>query len=151
MRSKYKILIPIILLAIGLFYLYIVANGYSGYIEGIGMTYFYETDPDKILADNPLLSGVIEITDDDLEKVPRIKGMLEIALDQEFPLKDDGFNLFDDNFNSYWVNRDGQNIRVQIGMSHEDTEKYGNWLRDNVSGHLMKYQDRYFVFSQWIA
>jgi hypothetical protein len=152
MKARYKIIIPIIaVLAIGLFYLYIVANGYTGYIEGISLLYFYETDPDKILAEHQLLSGIIDITDVDLEEVPRIKDMLSVALDQEFPLKDDGFNVFDDNFNSYWINRDGKDIRVQIGMSYEDTKSYGNWLSDNISGHLMKYQDRYFVFSQWIA
>lgn len=151
MKTRYKIIIPIIiLLTIGLFYLFTVAIGYTGYIEGIGMVYFYETDPDKILVEDPDLS-VTEITDEDLKDAPRIKDMLEIALEQEFPLKDDGFRVFDDNFNSYWINRDGENIHIQIGMSYYDTEKYGNWLQDNLSGHLMKYQDRYFRFSQWIA
>lgn len=151
MKTRYKILIPLaVIFAIGLFCLYIIASGNARHVNGIGLVYFYETDPDKILNDS-LLSGIIEITDDDLEKVPRIKGMLEIALDQEFPLKDDGFSLLDSNFNSYWVNKDGQDIRIQIGMSNEDAEKYGDWLRDNVFGRLVKYQDRYFAFSQWIA
>lgn len=47
MKTRTKILIPAVaLLAIGLFYLYIVAIGFT-FIEGIGMVYFYETDPDK--------------------------------------------------------------------------------------------------------
>lgn len=155
MKTRTKLIITAIVvpLVIGLFYLFIVANGYTGYIEGIGMIYFYETDPDKILAEYTYLSGVTKITDEDLDEVPRIKGMLKIALDQEFPLHDDGFALFDENLNSYWLNRDwnGQDIRIQIGMSYEDTERYGKWLQENLSGSLMKYQDRYFVFSQWIA
>ena len=72
MKTRTKIIIPvIILLGIGLFYLYIVAEGYTRYIEGIVMTYFYETDPDKILVRYPNLSGVTEITDEDLEDAPR--------------------------------------------------------------------------------
>ncbi len=77
--------------------------------------------------------------------------MMEVALSQEFPLQDDGFAVFDDNLNSHWINEDERNIRVKIGMSASDTLKHGNWLQENVQGSLMKYQRRYFSFSQWIA
>lgn len=152
MKTMYKILIPVIVfLIIGLFYLYVVANDYSGYIEGIVMTFFHETDADKILVRYSHLSGVTKITDADLKDVPRIKGMLDIAFDQKFPLYDDGFSLFDENLNSYWLNQEGQDIRIQIGMSYEDTEYYGNWLSENFSGRLIKYNDKYFMFGEWIA
>ena len=45
MRARTKILVPVILvLAAGLFYLYVVANGYSPYVEGISLTYYEETE-----------------------------------------------------------------------------------------------------------
>lgn len=151
MKSRYKFLTPtVIVAAIGLFYLYIVANGYSPYNEGINLTYYAEANPERIIEKNPYMS-VTEITEEDLKDVPRIKGMLDVALDQEFPLHDDGFAVFDDSLNSYWINEDNGNIRVQISMSTSETDKHADWLQENVPGFLMEYGDRYFSFSQWIA
>lgn len=151
MKTRTKILIPTIsVLAIGLFYLYIVANGYSPYVEGIGLNYYAETDPSKIF-DHPDFQSITELTDEDLKDVPRIKGMLEIALKQDLPLNDDGFALFDEFFNSYWFNREGSGLRVQISMSTLDSDYYGDWIYENIPTNLVKYKERYFSFSQWIA
>ena len=107
-------------------------------------------NPDKIIDGNQYMS-VTEISDEDLADVPRIKGMLDVALAQDFPPEDDGFVLFDWELNSYWINDSDGNIRVRISMSTIQTELHGDWLRESVPGYLMKYHDRYFSFSQWIA
>ncbi len=151
MKTRTKIIIPIIfILIIGLFYLYIVANGYSPYVEGIGMDYYAETNPEKIL-DELTIQSITELTDEDLKDVPRIKGMLEIALKQDLPLRDDGFALFDESFNSYWFNQEGSGLRVQISMSTSDSDYYGDWIYENIPNNLIKYKDRYFSFHQWIS
>lgn len=151
MKTRYKILIPAIaVLAIGLFCLYIVANGYSPYVEGIGLIYYAETDPSKIF-DHPDFQSVTELTDEDLKEVPRIKGLLEIALEQDLPLNDDGFALVDESFNSYWFNREGSGLHVQISMSTFDSDYYGDWIHENIPTSLVKYKDRYFSFFQWIT
>ena len=151
MKTRYKIIIPaIVFLAIGLFYLYIVANGYSPYVEGIGMDYHAETDTSKIM-ENLNLQSINELSDEDLKDVPKIKGMLEIALKQELPLDDDGFALFDESLNSYWFNREGSGLRVQISMGTDEANYYGEWLEWNVANSLVKYKERFFSFYQWIA
>ena len=151
MKSRTKIIIPaIVLLAIGLFYLFMVANGYSPYVEGIGMDYHAETDPKKITGNhNP--QSIIELTGEDLKDVPKIRGMLEIALRQDLPLEDDGFALFDEYLNSYWFNREGNGLRVQISMSTSDADYYGDWIQENIPNNLVKYKDKFFSFYQWIA
>ena len=147
MKTRTKIIIPLIVFfAIGLFYIYIVANGYSPYVEGIGMDYHAETD-----LQNSNSQGIIELTDEDLIDVPRIKGMLEIALKQELPLEDDGYALFDEYFNSYWINREGTGMRVKISMSTSDADYYGDWIYQNLPNSLVQYKDRFFSFYRWIA
>ena len=151
MKTRYKVIILVaVAAAVFSFYMFMVANGYSPYLEGISMTHYKETDPQKIMHDSHMES-VTAITEADLDGVPRIRGMLEVALKQEFPLHDDGFALFDSGLNSYWMNRDGENIDVKISMSGGETEKHAKWLQENVPGHLMEYKGRYFSFNAWIA
>ena len=151
MKTRYKIVILIAAaVAVFSFYMFMVANGYSPYMEGISMTYYNETDPQKIMHVS-YMESVTAITEKNLDEVPRIRGMLEVALRQEFPLHDDGFALFDSGLNSYWMNRDDGNIDVKISMSGDETEKHAKWLQENVPGRLMEYKGRYFSFSTWIA
>ncbi len=151
MKTRNKItILTVAAVAVLLFYLFIVANGYSPYVEGISMTYYKETDPQKIIT-RQHMGPVTTMTETDLDEVPRIRGMLEIALKQEFPLHDDGFVLFDSGFNSYWMNQRGEDIRVMISMSEYEARKHAGWLQENVPGHLMEYKGRYFSFGHWIA
>ena len=115
------------------------------------MTYHHESDPHKIMQQYPHMTSVTEITEKDLQDIPKIKGMLDVALDQEFPLHDDGFAVFDSGLNTYWLNENNGNIEVQISMSGADARKHWNWIQENIPEHLMKYKDGYFSFSHWIA
>ena len=151
MKTRYAVVISTAaVVAAFSFYVFMVANGYSPYVEGISMTYYKDTDPQKIIPDS-YVEPVTAIAEADLDEVPRIRGMIEIALKQEFPLHDDGFVLFDSSLNSYWLNRDDGNIDVMIGMSEGETRKHAKWLRENFPGYLIEYKGRYFSFSSWIA
>ncbi len=151
MKTRTKILIPIIpVVVIGLFYLYIVANGYSPYVEGIGLNYYAETEPNKIF-EHSSFQSITELTDEELKDVPRIKGMLEMALKQKLPLEEDGFTLFDESLNSYWFNQEGTGLRIMISMSTAETNYYTNWMGENIQSNLVKYKEKYFSLHQWIS
>ncbi|MCE2498729.1 MAG: hypothetical protein J4F28_07065 [Nitrosopumilaceae archaeon] len=128
-----------------------VANGYSPYMEGISMIYHTETDPQTIIVGEPLLGPVAAVTEAGLDEVPKIRGMLEVGLKREFPLHDDGFRVLDWGLNSYWVLQHDGNVEVVIGMSQRETQRYMEWLQENVPGHLMEYKGKYFSFSDWTA
>ena len=152
MKARYKVAVPAITaVAVLSLYLFMMANGYSPYMEGICMTHYTETDPPTIITAEPYLGPVAAMAEADLDEVPKIQGMLEVGLKQEFPLRDDGFLVLDWGLNSYWVNQDDENVKVKIGMSQHETQRYSEWLQENVPGHLMEYKGRYFSFCNWIA
>lgn len=152
MKTRYKIAAPATAAAAFLLYMFMVMNGYSPYMEGISMTYYTETDPQTIIMSDAHLGPATEMAESDLDEVPKIRGMLEVGLKQELPLRDDGFRVFDWSLNSYWVTlqHDG-NPEVMISMPQRETQRYSEWLQENVPGHLMEYKGRYFSFVPWVA
>ena len=145
---KILIIISIIILVTSIFFFFL--NSYISHSEGIGLTFLYETDTNKILSDYDSVKIVI-IEDEDLKDFPKIKWMLLMALEQELPLKKDGFELWDHNLNSYWFNQEGDGLRIQIALSDHESEKYEQWAWDHMlSPVIIEYQDRYFTFYTWI-
>ena len=92
MRTRTKILIPVaVFLAVGFFYIYMVENGYSPYVEGIGLTRFSEDEFQKhqkyVKESNPIENlNIVKLTDQELAKVPIIKDLINKSLKKEFPL-----------------------------------------------------------------
>ena len=93
MKTRTKILIPtVVFLSIGLFYLYIVDNGFSIYSEGINLTLYSEDEFQKILKQTGSIEAlnITKITDEDLKQVPVLKELIEQSQRQEFPLNSVG-------------------------------------------------------------
>ncbi|MCE2504921.1 MAG: hypothetical protein J4F36_00290 [Nitrosopumilaceae archaeon] len=88
MKTRTKIIIPVIaFLAIGLFYAFITANGFSFYDEGISLILYsdyqlQEFQSNSVDQDFP----ITKITDDDLKDTPELKNLIEKALSEEYPL-----------------------------------------------------------------
>lgn len=154
MKTRYKILTPVVaVLVLGSFYIFIVLNGYSPYPQGMSLRYYYDM-PDTTFEANgeSLAHAITTITDDDLADVPKLKRMLDVALDQEFPLHDDGFAVIDSSLNSYWLNRDyDENIRIQISMPASEVSEYQNWLSNNTQSNFIEYKEKIFSVSFWVA
>ena len=154
MKARYKIAVPATATAAFSLYLFMVANGYSPYMEGISMTYHADIDPHTIILTEADLEPVTTISETDLAEAPKIRGMLEVGLklEEELPLRDDGFAVLDWGLNSYWVSlRYDENVGVKIGMPQHELQRHEEWLQENVPGNLMEYKGRYFSFSSWVA
>jgi len=92
MKTRTKIIIPLVFfLTIILFYLYITANGFSFYNEGMRLDYFSDYQLQKEL-ENEYMQGVeiVSLTDEKLKEVPKIKDLIRKALSKEFPKNKDG-------------------------------------------------------------
>lgn len=92
MKARVKIMIPaIVILAIASFYIYAVANGYSPYHEGIGLTLYsdYKLQELKSHSENREFT-ITKITDDDLKDAPELKNLIEKSLAKEYPLNKGG-------------------------------------------------------------
>ncbi len=95
MKTKNKIRILIIsvvaVIAIALFFLFITANGYSPYSEGLHLSYLSDNEFQKLL-EKDCMQGVdvVTITDKDLEPVPKIRELIDMAVTEKFPLNESG-------------------------------------------------------------
>ncbi len=92
MKTKTKIIIPIIIiLVIGLFFIYITANGFSFYNEGLRVDRFSANELEKELKANYMQKVQIQtITDEDLKTVPKIKELIDKSLTKKFPANPTG-------------------------------------------------------------
>ena len=94
MKTRTKITIPVIIaFAIGLFYLFMVANGYSPYYEGIGLTLYSDYQLQEMQKDphyQKYYTSPIPITDEDLRDAPELKQLIKNALSKEYPLNKGG-------------------------------------------------------------
>ena len=87
MKTRYKIIISLVLLlTVILFYLYITANGFSFYNEGMGLVYFSDYHLQKEL-EHEHMQGIeiISLTEKDLKEVPKLKDLINTSLSKEFP------------------------------------------------------------------
>ena len=93
---KTIIIVCTTILAVAMFYLYITANGFSFYNEGLALRYLSDYELQKEFKADYLKGVEIKsITDEDLKSVPKIKELIEKALKKEFPLNRTGKVLSD--------------------------------------------------------
>ena len=97
MKTIIKIVIPIIfVLAAVVFFMYITANGFSVYNEGLALIYLSEYHLQQELEEYTVRGIPIStITDKDLESVPKLKELIKKALGEEFPKNRTGKILSD--------------------------------------------------------
>ena len=147
LRAKIKFILPVaVVLAVVMFYLYAVLNGAS-YSEGIAVRYFI--DPEEAAEEFSL--PIVRVTEEDLAGAPRLKKMLEVALEQEFLPYPDGFAVLDAELNSYRINRDDDSINVRIGMSPGDLAEFQDWYSENLNSSYIEYREKIFAIGFWIA
>ena len=93
MKTRTKIIIPIVIVAaIASVYLFMIANGYSPYYEGIGLELYSDYQLQELLnrPENENNISIAKITDDDLENLPELRHLIEEALSKEYPLNEVG-------------------------------------------------------------
>ena len=93
MRTRTKILIPVaVFLAVGFFYIHMVENGYSPYVEGTKLTRFSEDEFQKYVKEAGSIEdlNIVKLTEQELAKVPIMKDLINKSLKKEFPLNSVG-------------------------------------------------------------
>lgn len=97
MKTIIKIIIPVILvLVVVAFFMYLTANGFSIYDEGLVLIYLSDHQLEKEIEEYRM-QGIqtATVTDKDLESVPKLKELIEKALAEEFPKNRTGKALSD--------------------------------------------------------
>lgn len=160
MKTVTKIIIPaIILLAIGLFYLYIITNDSSTYDEGIELTRFSDDEFQKYVKVEGSIENlnIIELTDEELEKVPVIKEMIEKSSREEFPLNSVGIldsTLDEIKHNHNYVaqkyaakyNKNADSYFSTRLPDESQLEKFPDSYWYEYEGRFFKYGERYYSF-----
>ncbi|MCA9827963.1 MAG: hypothetical protein KC444_06180 [Nitrosopumilus sp.] len=160
MKTNTKIIISAIpILAFVMFYLYIIDNGYSPYLEGVGLTRFSEDEFQKYVKDAGSLENlnVIKLTDEELDKVPIIKQLIEKSQRQEFPLNRVGIlnsTLDEIKSNHYYVaqkyaakyNKNPDSYFSTRIPDERQLEEFPNSYWYEYDGRFFKYGDRYYSF-----
>ena len=152
MKTRYKIIIPtIVILTVVLLFLFITANGFSFYNEGLHVDR-YSTDELKKDLKADYMKGVqIQIiTDDDLKSVPKIKELIEKSLTKEFPVNRTGKVLSDKDtlkkYHQYYAiilaekySKDPEEF-VRILPAHpSDLEEYPDTYKYEFDGDYFEY------------
>lgn len=150
MKTRTKIIIPIVLLAvISIFYIYISMNGYSPYVEGISMT--ITPDNHQGYMDDPeIAASVYQMVTQDFVIVPKLKVMMDILLEQEYESERRGYGALGSDVSSYWINTDSDEIRIKTGMSNFELLIYEKWMHSNQT-FLFEYKGTVFQIGSWIA
>jgi hypothetical protein len=115
--------------------------------EGISITLFSDYDFQKYANEHQDNLNIVDITDDDLKSVPKIKDLISKSLQKE--LSSDQSN-------------DSQSTSTQVFASLKTDEiktyhKWGNEFglssggRSMISGSIIKYDDQYYKLSFTIA
>ena len=160
MNTRTKIIIPVIpLFAFVIFYLYIADNGYSPYHEGIGLTRFSEDEFQKHVKEAGSLENlnILTLTDEELEKVPAIKKLIEKSKGKEFPLNSVGIlnsTIDEIKHNHHYV---AQKYAAKYNKSPDSyfstripetnhLEKFPDSYWYEYDGRFFKYGDKYYSF-----
>jgi hypothetical protein len=160
MKTRNKIIIPaIILLTIGLFHLYIATNEPSTYDEGVGLTHFSDDEFQKFVKEEGSIENlnVIKLTDEELEKVPVIKEMIEKSLREEFPLNSVGIldsTLDEIKHNHNYVaqkyatkyNKNADSYFSTKLPDKSQLEKFPDSYWHEYEGRFFKYGEKYYSF-----
>ena len=119
-------------------------SGEAGRERAVGMVGWTQCcDPSS-----PCTLGTsISVTDEDLTDVPRLKGLLETSLGEEFSRGEPSYGQDGDMY-VYEINRYEDIIRVSTGLPDEDVRTYGEWISD-LGLPVAEYEGEIFVFASW--
>ena len=150
---KTKIIISVIIvLAVILFYLFITANGFSFYNEGMVLIHFSGDGLEKELKFEYLQGVQIKtITDDDLKSVPKIKELIEKSLTTEFPVDTTGTApiTYDELYNfqqQYSEILAAKYFTKSTDYFTTNTDISKKYLAIEPSAYLRSFEGRYFEY-----
>ena len=130
--------------------IFVVFYGHSLYGEGIQLRMYDESSKDYHT--NPFMTEfqIITLHESDFEKVPKIKVMMDILLDQQFNPQRSGYRVMGSDLMSYWVNTSIDELTIQTGMPQAELNDYKKW-HDSKKTFLFQYNDTVFHFGDWIT
>ena len=153
MKTRTKIIIPVItILVIGLFFIYITANGFSFYNEGIDVYRFSAYELEKELKADYMQDVQIQtITDNDLKDVPKLKELIDKSLTKEFPANPTGtisityeelYN-FQQQYSEILAEKYSKNPTDFFTANYDIREEY---LAVDSTVYLRSFEGRYFEY-----
>ena len=153
MKTRTKITIPLVVfLAIGLFFVYISANGFSFYNEGLRVDRFSAYELEKELGAEYMQNIKIQtINDEDLKTVPKIKELIEKSLTKEFPANPVGtasityeelYN-FQQEYSEILSQKYSKNSTDFFTANYDINEEY---LEIYPNAYLRSFEGRYFEY-----
>jgi len=153
LNTKIFVIPVIVVLAAGLFYWFMVENGYSPYYEGISIELYsdYQWNEFQKYPENQELP-VTKITDEDLVDTPELKKLIEKALSTEYPLNSAGrtpitFEQLDKFQNQYAEILSEKYSRNSTSFfSTDDRHMPEKFLVIDESVHLRSFEGNYFEY-----
>ena len=147
---KTRLLIIIGIIIVSLISIFVVFYGYAFYGEGIALRMYDESSKDHHTKPYMTEFQIIPLDESDFEKVPKIKVMMDILLDQQFNPQRSGYRVMGSDLMSYWVNTSIDELSIQTGMSHTELNDYKKW-HESKGTFLFQYHDTVFHFGVWIT
>ena len=122
---KTRLLIIIGIIAVSSISIFVMFFGHSFYGEGISLRMYDESSKDYHT--NSFLSEfqIITLHKSDFEKVPKIKAMMDVLLDQQFNPQRSGYHVRGSDLMSYWVNTSIDELTIQTGMPQVELKAKG--------------------------
>jgi len=127
-------------------FLFLVDSGLGSY-EGVQIERLSEDGFLRYYNDNDGNLNIVKITDDDLEKVPKIKNLIKKSLQKEFSLTPD-----------YGAEQE-TNIQVFASLASYEITPYQKWGEDlgnsqgrgMIAGSVLEYEEQYYRLGFTIA
>ncbi|MCH7559859.1 MAG: hypothetical protein IIC67_00565 [Thaumarchaeota archaeon] len=153
MKTRTKIMIPTVaILIIGSFFIYITANGFSFYNEGLRVDRFSANELEKELKADYMQDVQIQtITDNDLKDVPKLKELIDKSLTKEFPANPTGtisityeelYN-FQQQYSEILAEKYSKNPTDFFTANYDIREEY---LAIDSAVYLRSFEGRYFEY-----
>jgi hypothetical protein len=145
MKTRTKIIIPsITILIIGLFFIYISANGFSIYHAGL-----YVELSEKQLERFGTDYEIKTITKEELMQFPQIHTMVNILLEEkENPQETRSFFV---NLETYRIFNSHDGLKIKNHMSDSGAENLYRDSTQRFGSNVIKYDGNYFSVASWIA
>ena len=146
MKTRTKITIPIVvLLAIGLFFIYISVNGFSIYHAGIYVELLSEKQLERFGTDYEIKA----ITKEELTQFPQIHTMTNLLLKEKENRQ--GTRSFFADFNTYRIFDSHGELKIKNHMSDSGANNLHHDFTQSIGSNVFMYERNYFSISSWIA
>lgn len=153
MKNKIFIIPAIVILAGGLFYWFMVENGYSPYYEGMTLEMYSEYELQEIQKNSQNKEVLItRITDSDLREFPELKKLIEKAFSKNPPLNEvgrvpitfDQLNRFQQQYAQILADKYSRNSTSFFSANSKGMPE--KFLEIDPSVHLRSFEGRYFEY-----